>query len=61
MSVLWPHILSLIFFQSAYYHLNNFSELVNTCPKNSVAIFCGAGLEVFGLLNVPKNLKIRFF
>jgi len=29
-------------------------------PKNSVAIFCGAGLEVFGLLNVPKNLKIRF-
>jgi signal peptidase I len=29
-------------------------------PKNSVAIFGVAGLEVFGLLNVPKNLKIRF-
>jgi len=30
-------------------------------PKNSVAIFRRAGLEVFGLLNVPKNLKIGFF
>jgi len=30
-------------------------------PKNSAAIFCGVGFRVFGLLNVPKNLKIGFF
>ena len=30
-------------------------------PKNSVAIFRGTGFGVFGLLNVPKNLKIGIF
>jgi hypothetical protein len=33
----------------------------NEVPKNSVAIFRGTGLGVFGLLNVPKKSENRIF